>query len=94
MVFVAVGPEESEGGESSHWPFAAEHGAREDFVFGLGQFLVGDTLGKHFSVNVGDSSEVVLGFVGVAAQEGEEGSGLVVVLVGKLGSVGVAGVDE
>ena len=46
------------------------------------------------SVDLGDPAEVVLGRLGLAAQEGEEGAGLVVVLVGDLGAVGKAGIDQ
>ncbi len=81
QVLAAIGPVEAERGEPAHRPLAAEDGAGEDLVLGLGQLLVGEPLGHDAPVDLGDPAEVGLGLVGLAAQEGEEGARLVVVLV-------------
>ena len=79
-----------ERGQPAHRPLAAEHGAGEHLVLGLAQLVLGQPVARSPSVDLGDPAEVGLGLLGLAAQEGEERAGLVVVLVRELGAVGEA----
>ena len=94
-VLAAVGPVEAERGEPAHRPLA--RGGR----CGRGPCSWPGSARRRSSpsaiarpVDLGDPAEVGLGLAGLAAQEGEEGARLVVVLVRDLDAVGVAGVDQ
>ena len=85
---------EPQRGEPAHGAFAAQDGAGENLVLGLVELVLGDAAGHHGTVDLGDPAEVRLGLAWLAAQEREERAGLVVILVGQLGAVGEAGIDQ
>ena len=73
---------------------APEDAPGQDLVLGSGQFLGGHPVGVDGPVDLGHPGEVGLGLLGLAAHEGEDHPGPVVILVADLRAVGEAGVDQ